>query len=105
MCEDATRIVGTETLQDARTCLVLQAGGIENLRSLHVQLDEAVVVAYDWSDLPLDHDFYDTTQGHKITLPSDPRAAAGSSARADHARARHEGAQSSSALSETVLDV
>jgi hypothetical protein len=33
--------------------------GILKLRELHVQMDEAVLVAYGWNDIELKHDFYD----------------------------------------------
>jgi hypothetical protein len=33
--------------------------GILKLRELHVQMDEAVLEAYGWSDIQLRHDFYD----------------------------------------------
>lgn len=33
--------------------------GILKLRELHVQMDEALLEAYDWSDIQLRHDFYE----------------------------------------------
>jgi hypothetical protein len=33
--------------------------GILKLRELHVQMDEAVLEAYGWSDIQLRHDFYE----------------------------------------------
>jgi len=33
--------------------------GILQLRELHVQMDEAVLDAYEWNDIPLKHDFYE----------------------------------------------
>jgi len=42
--------------------------GIQELRDLHVALDLAVRDAYDWSDLDLDHGFWDTPQGRRFTL-------------------------------------
>jgi methylase of polypeptide subunit release factors len=33
--------------------------GILKLRELHVQMDEAVLDAYEWNDIPLKHDFYE----------------------------------------------
>ncbi|MDI9928691.1 Eco57I restriction-modification methylase domain-containing protein [Rhodococcus sp. NPDC078407] len=36
---------------------------VTHLRALHVNIDEAVLTAYGWDDLPLDHDHYDTRQG------------------------------------------
>jgi hypothetical protein len=44
------------------------SGSIIELRRLHVDLDLQVVKAYEWSDLQLDHDFYDTPQGIRYTL-------------------------------------
>lgn len=42
--------------------------GIPELRDLHVALDLAVRDAYGWSDLDLDHGFWDTPQGRRFTL-------------------------------------
>jgi hypothetical protein len=33
--------------------------GILKLRELHLQMDEAVLDAYEWNDIPLKHDFYE----------------------------------------------
>lgn len=38
------------------------------LRALHVEIDEAVCAAYGWSELPLDHDHYETRQGVRWTV-------------------------------------
>jgi hypothetical protein len=44
------------------------AHDIAELRRLHVELDNAVAVAYGWDDLPMDHDFHETRQGVRYTL-------------------------------------
>jgi methylase of polypeptide subunit release factors len=49
------------------------AADVSELRRLHVGLDKAVVSAYGWDDLALDHDFYDTPQGVKFTLAPNTR--------------------------------
>ena len=36
---------------------------VAHLRTLHVEVDEAVCAAYGWDDLSLDHSHYDTRQG------------------------------------------
>jgi hypothetical protein len=41
---------------------------IAELRSVHVKIDHAVMHAYGWGDLVLDHDFYDTRQGMRYTI-------------------------------------
>jgi hypothetical protein len=41
---------------------------VQHLRSLHVQVDEAVCAAYGWDDLDLEHDHYDTRQGLRWTV-------------------------------------
>jgi len=41
---------------------------IEKLRSLQVEMDQAVVNAYDWQDLSLDHGFHKTKQGIRYTI-------------------------------------
>lgn len=41
------------------TCTIEEAvAGIVKLRELHVELDNAVLEAYGWQDIPLRHDFY-----------------------------------------------
>jgi len=52
---------GSLTPEEART-------GIETLRALHVALDQAVLTAYGWQDLPLGHDFHEVE-----TLPENDR--------------------------------
>ncbi len=47
------------------------AEDIATLRALHVELDQAVVAVYGWTDLDLGHAFHDTKQGLRYTL-SDP---------------------------------
>lgn len=41
---------------------------IVKLRQLHTEMDHAVAAAYGWTDLTLNHDFYDTPQGTRYTL-------------------------------------
>ena len=41
---------------------------IQHLRELHIELDQAVTIAYGWNDLRLDHSFYDTKQGIRFTI-------------------------------------
>jgi hypothetical protein len=54
-------LAGSLTPEEART-------GIETLRALHVALDQAVLTAYGWQDLPLTHDFQEVE-----TLPENDR--------------------------------
>lgn len=42
--------------------------GIETLRALHIALDQSVLTAYGWQDLPLGHDFQEVE-----TLPENDR--------------------------------
>ena len=44
------------------------AADIQKLRDLHVEMDEAVAVAYGWHDLKLQHDFHETKQGLRYTI-------------------------------------
>ena len=44
------------------------SSGIQDLRDLHVALDLAVRHAYGWADLDLDHGYWDTPQGRRLTL-------------------------------------
>ena len=41
---------------------------IADFRSLHQQMDEAVVAAYGWNDLKCDHGFYETKHGKRFTI-------------------------------------
>jgi hypothetical protein len=41
---------------------------IRTLRDLHVEMDTAVVRAYDWSDLTLGHGFRETKEGTRFTI-------------------------------------
>jgi len=45
-----------------------RAPDIQQLRELHVEMDQAVAAAYGWQDLALDHDFHDTKQGIRFTV-------------------------------------
>jgi hypothetical protein len=46
---------------------------IVELRRLHVEMDLAVLRAYGWDDLALDHGFHDTKQGLRYTVSPDVR--------------------------------
>jgi hypothetical protein len=50
-----------------------EASDIAELRQLHVELDHAVASAYDWADLDLDHDFWETRQGTRFTVGPEAR--------------------------------
>ncbi len=41
---------------------------IQKLRQLHVEMDNAVAVAYGWTDLDLGHGFHETKQGVRYTI-------------------------------------
>ncbi|MBN1888255.1 MAG: hypothetical protein JW850_09700 [Thermoflexales bacterium] len=43
-------------------------GDIAELRRLHVEMDQAVLAAYGWGDLTLDHDFYGEGKDARYTL-------------------------------------
>ncbi|MGX9228282.1 type IIL restriction-modification enzyme MmeI [Streptomyces albus] len=45
-----------------------QSADIDALREAHVEVDTAVAEAYDWKDLDLKHDFYETPQGTRFTI-------------------------------------
>ena len=49
------------------------AADIQKLRDLHVEMDLAVVAAYGWSDLGLDHGFHETKQGTRFTISESAR--------------------------------
>ena len=46
---------------------------IARLRSLHVEMDQAVAAAYGWTDLDLGHDFHQTKQGLRFTISEPAR--------------------------------
>jgi hypothetical protein len=41
---------------------------IQKLRELQVEMDNAVIATYDWTDINLDHDFHETKQGFRFTI-------------------------------------
>ncbi|QQS54072.1 MAG: N-6 DNA methylase [Candidatus Competibacteraceae bacterium] len=45
-----------------------RAPDIQQLRDLHIEMDESVAAAYGWQDLALDHGFHDTQQGLRFTV-------------------------------------
>jgi len=44
------------------------ADDIQKLRDLHIEVDSAVAGAYGWTELDLDHGFYNTRQGRRFTF-------------------------------------
>lgn len=46
---------------------------IHVLRDLQVEMDKATAYAYDWKDLNLGHDYYDTKQGIRFTISEETR--------------------------------
>ena len=46
---------------------------IEDLRTLHVWMDQAVAAAYTWTDLDLEHGFHETKQGIRFTISEPAR--------------------------------
>lgn len=46
---------------------------IQRLRELHVEMDQAVVAAYGWTDLDLGHGFHETKQGLRYTISEPAR--------------------------------
>ncbi|WP_370011851.1 type IIL restriction-modification enzyme MmeI [Nocardiopsis sp. LDBS0036] len=46
---------------------------IDRLREIHVEIDEAVMSAYGWSDLDLKHAHHETPQGTRWTVVQDAR--------------------------------
>jgi hypothetical protein len=46
---------------------------IQKLRDCHVDLDEAVVTAYGWTDFGLSHGFHETKQGTRFTISETAR--------------------------------
>lgn len=46
---------------------------IQNLRSIHVEMDHTVAAAYGWTDLDLNHGFNETKQGIRFTISESAR--------------------------------
>jgi hypothetical protein len=46
---------------------------IQQLRALHVEMDNAVAAAYGWTDLDLGHGFHETKQGIRYTISEPAR--------------------------------
>lgn len=49
------------------------AADIQKLRTLHVEMDNAVAAAYGWTDLDLCHGFHETKQGDRFTISESAR--------------------------------
>lgn len=49
------------------------AADIQQLRELHVEMDNAVATAYGWQDIDLGHDFHETKQGLRYTISETAR--------------------------------
>ncbi|MEG3918544.1 restriction endonuclease [Microcoleus sp. T3_A4] len=49
------------------------APDIQQLRELHVEMDNAVAAAYGWQDIDLGHDFHETKQGLRYTISETAR--------------------------------
>lgn len=49
------------------------AADIQQLRSLHIEMDNAVAAAYGWQDIDLGHDFHKTKQGLRYTISETAR--------------------------------
>ena len=49
------------------------AADIQQLRSLHIGMDNAVAAAYGWQDIDLGHDFHETKQGLRYTISETAR--------------------------------
>ena len=49
------------------------ASGIVKLRSIHVEIDNSVAVAYGWQDLDFGHGFQETKQGIRYTISETAR--------------------------------
>ena len=49
------------------------AADIQQLRELHVKMDNAVAAAYGWQDIDLGHDFHETKQGLRYTISETAR--------------------------------
>jgi hypothetical protein len=50
-----------------------QSKEIAELRTIHIEIDQAILVAYDWNDLNLGHGFHETKQGIRFTISEDAR--------------------------------
>lgn len=48
-----------------------QDADITRLRSLHVEMDNAILACYGWQDIELKHDFYANDRGQTRFMPSD----------------------------------
>ncbi|MHC5717578.1 MAG: hypothetical protein ACYTX0_37115 [Nostoc sp.] len=49
------------------------AADIQQLRELHIEMDNAVAAAYSWQDLELSHGFHQTKQGLRFTISETAR--------------------------------
>jgi len=49
------------------------SAGIQELRELHLEMDQAVAAAYGWDELDLGHGFHETKQGLRFTISESAR--------------------------------
>lgn len=47
--------------------------GIQQLRDMHITMDQCVAAAYGWTDLSLNHGFHETKQGIRFTISESSR--------------------------------
>ncbi|GAA3504986.1 hypothetical protein GCM10019016_120990 [Streptomyces prasinosporus] len=67
------RGVGLTTLYRLVHDLNVIDSDIQDLRAVHVEIDRAVLRAYEWHDLNVHHDFVATRQGTRFSLPQSVR--------------------------------
>lgn len=64
---------GLTTLYNLFHSAEVQSKEIAELRTIHIKIDQAILVAYDWNDLNLGHGFHETKQGIRFTISEDAR--------------------------------
>ena len=68
-CSTLSRICHQpDTLTERRSPADSADKDIARLRQIHLDLDEAVMAAYGWSDVPLDHGFHTYRQMTRWTI-------------------------------------
>ncbi|VXB47277.1 type IIL restriction-modification enzyme MmeI [Chryseobacterium sp. 8AT] len=66
-------------LEKANCCLKIEeiVSDVQNLRNLHIQLDQTIINLYDWKDIALDHNFYEIdylSQNDRVRFTIHPTA-------------------------------
>jgi hypothetical protein len=79
---------------------------VDRLREIHIEIDQAVMEAYEWTDVPLEHGFHTYRQVERFTVSPAARVEILDRLLAEnHRRARGEGSRADAPVGERLLDI